>query len=75
MSQLQTIKRLYYRTSRTTVQRYLERAIELLTSMSSEQERARAAVFMDGLSQMRSEWALEDKAKRRGTARHAYKKR
>ena len=62
MSALDEIRRLYYKTSRTTVQRDLVRAIELLKSMKTDEERERAAVYMDGLSQMRSEWA--DKHKR-----------
>lgn len=57
MDPLTEIKRLYYNATRATIQRDLARAIELLKSMRSEDERERAAVFMDGLSQMRSEWA------------------
>lgn len=51
------IKQLYYNTTRTTVQRDLARAISLLKAMPDEETRARVAVYMDGLSQMRSEWA------------------
>ena len=51
------IKRLYYQTSRATIKQDLAKAIDLLKSMSSEEERERVAVYMDGLSQMRSEWA------------------
>ena len=51
------IKRLYYETTRQTIQRDLAKALDLLKSMASEEERERAAVFMDGLSQMRSEWS------------------
>jgi hypothetical protein len=51
------IKRLYYETTRQTIQRDLAKALDLLKSMASEEERERAAVYMDGLSQMRSEWA------------------
>jgi hypothetical protein len=51
------IKRLYYATSRATVKQDLARAIELLKTLPNEDERQRAAVYMDGLSQMRSEWA------------------
>jgi hypothetical protein len=54
---LAEIKRLYYNTTRTTIQRDLAHAVDLLKSMTSEEERQRAAVYMDGLSQMRSEWA------------------
>jgi hypothetical protein len=53
---LDEIKRLYFRTTRATVERDLKRAIVLLKSMHTEEERDRARVYMDGLSQMRSEW-------------------
>ena len=51
------IKRLYFSASRTTIDRDVRRAIDLLKAMPSEEARQRAAVYMDGLSQMRSEWA------------------
>jgi hypothetical protein len=53
---LDEIRRLYFTTTRGTVQRDLARAVVLLKSMRDD-ERQRAAVYMDGLSQMRSEWA------------------
>ena len=56
MDALAEIKHLYYNTTRTTIQRDLTRAVELLKSMKDDDERQRAAVYMDGLSQMRSEW-------------------
>jgi hypothetical protein len=52
------IRRLYYTTSRQTIVRDLDRAIELLKQLPGEAERERAAVFMDGLAQMRSEWSI-----------------
>ncbi len=55
------IKHLYYNATQKTVVRDLERAIDLLKGMTSEEERERVAVFMDGLSQMRSEWASGQK--------------
>ena len=51
------IRRLYYRTTKQTINNDLARALQLLKSMVSEDERERAAVYMDGLSQMRSDWA------------------
>ena len=54
---LAEIKRLYYQTTRQTVQQDLAKSLDLLRSMASEEERERAAVYMDGLSQMRSDWA------------------
>ena len=56
MDRLARIKRLYLGATRATVQRDLEEAIALLKSMETEEERERAAVYMEGLSQMRSEW-------------------
>lgn len=58
---LAEIKRLYYQTSRTTIKQDFAKAIDLLKSMASEEERERVAVYMDGLSQMRSDWARQGK--------------
>lgn len=55
------IKRLYYRTTRETIAGDLAKALQILKSMNSEDERERAAVYMDGLSQMRSDWARRKK--------------
>jgi hypothetical protein len=57
------IKRLYYATTRRTIQQDLARAVQLLKSMDREEERERAAVYMDGLSQMRSDWKRQERAK------------
>ncbi len=57
MDAIAEIKRLYYAATKATIRQDLERAIDLLKSLSSEDERERAAVYMDGLAQMRSEWA------------------
>lgn len=71
MSTLQTdeIKRLYFETTATTIERDLKRAIEILKTLETEEERERVAVYMDGLSQMRSEWALARRTRqpRQGT--------
>ena len=60
---LAEIKRLYYRTSRATIKQDFAKASDLLKSMSTEEERERVAVYMDGLSQMRSDWARGQKQK------------
>ena len=61
---LAEIKRLYYRTTRQTITADLDRALRLLKSMDSEDERERAAVYMDGLAQMRADWARKARAKK-----------
>ena len=56
MDPAEEIKKLYYNATRGSIKKDLARAVELLKSMHSEEERERVAVYMDGLSQMRSEW-------------------
>ncbi len=51
------IKQLYFQARPATIERDLARAIEILKSIESEEERERAAAFMDGLSELRAEWA------------------
>ena len=53
---LAEIRRLYFKTTAKTIQQDLEKALDLLKSMNSEEERERAAVYMEGLAQMRKEW-------------------
>jgi len=64
-AKLAEIKRLYYRATRQTIQQDLIKALALLKSMASEEERERAAVYMDGLSQMRSEWGRGKRRKKK----------
>lgn len=56
---IKQISTLYYRASPQTIEQDVIKAIDLLKLLPDEQARAKAAVFMDGLSQMRSEWRLE----------------
>jgi hypothetical protein len=56
MDALEEIKQLYYKTTQATIKKDIARAIDLLKSMPDDEMRQRAAVYMDGLSQMRSEW-------------------
>lgn len=51
------IRRLYFAASKRTIAADLARAIDLLRQLPDEGARQRVAVFMDGLSQLRSEWA------------------
>lgn len=62
---LAQIREIYFKTTKRTIQHDIVHAIELLKSLPSEDERDKAAVYMDGLSQMRSEWVRSDKKKKR----------
>ena len=53
---LAEIRRLYFKTTRQTVQADLAKALDLLKSMNSEGERERATVYMEGLAEMYKDW-------------------
>ena len=50
------IRRIYFKTSKKTIEHDIAHAIELLKSLPSEEEREKATVYMEGLAQMRREW-------------------
>jgi hypothetical protein len=60
---LAEIKRLYFRTSAQTIKQDFEKALDLLKSMANDDERERAAVYMDGLAEMRADWIQREKRK------------
>lgn len=61
---LAEIRRLYFATSKQTIQEDLGRALDLLKSMDTEEERERATVYMEGMAQMRSDWGRPKKKRR-----------
>ena len=69
------IQRLYDQATAATVERDLKRAVEILKTLPDEETRERAAVFMDGLSQMRSEWRLEKQRRQRKSGATGTRKR
>lgn len=54
---LAEIRRIYFKTTKRTIEHDIAHAIELLKSLPSEEEREKATVYMEGLAQMRREWA------------------
>ena len=56
MDALEEIRQLYYSATKATIGRDIDRAIGLLKTLPTEEDREKVAVYMDGLSQMRSEW-------------------
>jgi hypothetical protein len=67
MKTLEAIRTLYFNTTKATVQKDLTKAIDLFKELKTEEDRDKAAVFMDGLSQMRSEWGVRPAPPRAGT--------
>ena len=61
---LAEIRRLYFSTTKQTIQNDLAKALDLLKSMPSEEDRERATVYMEGMAQMRSDWGRGEKKNR-----------
>jgi len=59
---LAEIRKIYYATTKATVIRDLDRAIDLLKGLPDDDERETAAVYMGGPAQMRSEWGVKSPA-------------
>jgi hypothetical protein len=50
------IRKLYFAATAKTIQRDIDRAIDILKTLKNDDERGKAAVFMEGLNEMRKEW-------------------
>ena len=59
---LAEIRRLYFKATRQTIQDDLAKALDLLKSMATEEERERATVYMEGMAQMRKDWSGRQRA-------------
>ena len=53
---LAEIRKMYFETTPKTIQRDFERAIDILKTLEDDEERAKAAVFMEGLNELRKEF-------------------
>jgi hypothetical protein len=51
------IRRIYFKTTRRTIEHDFDHAIELLKTLPTEEQRERATVYMEGIAQMRKDWA------------------
>ena len=63
---LAEIRRLYFATTRGSIQQDLEKALDLLKSIPNEDERERATVYMEGMAQMRRDWSGSNRNKAKG---------
>jgi hypothetical protein len=61
---LAEIRRIYFKTTRETIDHDLAHAIELLKSLPGEDQREKATVYMQGLAEMQRNWAKKNAAKK-----------
>jgi len=50
------IRKMYFAATPKTIQRDIETAIDILKTLKSDEERSKAAVYMEGLNELRKEW-------------------
>jgi hypothetical protein len=60
---LAEIRRIYFKTTRETIDHDLAHAIELLKSLPGEDEREKATVYMQGLAEMQRNWVKKKAAR------------
>ena len=56
MTALEQLRTLYFQATRTTIGDDFDRAIDLFKQLTDEADREKAAVFMEGIAEMRREW-------------------
>jgi hypothetical protein len=58
---LALIRRIYFKTTRQTIEHDFAHAIELLKELETEEEREKATAYMHGISELRKEWTAGKK--------------
>ena len=71
---IRQIKSLYYDTTKSTIEKDLQKAVDVFKTLNDDISRDAVAVYMDGLSQMRSEWRIEKSRAQDKERRKAEKK-
>ena len=62
---LAELRHIYFNTTKRTIEHDFDHAIGLLKSLPTEDEREKATVYMEGIAEMRKEWAAGEKQKGR----------
>jgi hypothetical protein len=58
---IEEIRKMYFKATPKTIQGDIERAIDLLKSFKDDEARSKAAVYMEGLIELRKEWRRDGK--------------
>jgi len=58
---LALLRRIYFKTTKQTIEHDFAHAIELLKGLESEEEREKATAYMHGLSELQREWSPKQK--------------
>ena len=58
---LAQLRRIYFKTTKQTIEHDFAHAIALLKTIASEEDRQKASVFMEGINELRKEWTPKPK--------------
>jgi hypothetical protein len=58
---LAELRRIYFKTTKKTIEHDFAHAITLAKSIASEEDREKASVFMEGINELRKEWSPKPK--------------
>jgi hypothetical protein len=61
MDPIDEIKQIYFKASAQSIEQDFARAIDLLKTLPDDDARGRAAVYMEGLAEMRKDWERRQK--------------
>lgn len=64
---LAQLRRIYFKTTKKTIEHDFAHAIALLKTIASEEDRQKASVFMEGINELRKEWSPKPKPAPRKT--------
>jgi hypothetical protein len=59
MTVLEQLRALYFNATQSSIGDDFVNAIELFKQLTNEEDRGKAAVFMEGIAEMRREWAAK----------------
>ena len=62
MTVLEQLRALYFNVTRASIGEDFGAAIDLFKQLSTDEEREKAAVFMEGIAEMRREWGADAKS-------------
>ena len=65
MTPLEQLRALYFKVTQATIGDDFDRAIDLFKQITTDADREKAAVFMDGIAEMRREWGDGKSQKRK----------
>ena len=66
MNVLEQLRTIYFNATQSTISDDFGKAIELFKQLTNDEDREKAAVFMEGIAEMRREWGADSRDRGKG---------